>query len=646
MADNLFFSRDTKIFLGISKIKDLHVTTAGSGYTVAPAITISGGGGTGATATCTISGGAVNSVTITNQGSGYTSIPTVTVGNIYANSTAFAVGDQVNAAGILYTVTSAGTTDSDGNGPTHTTGSADDGTVTFAHAGVATVLTGGAGVWEIPVLDGFSLSQGTNTSEITLNEASDASGNSKRGRQMFTDSYAPAEWSFTTYARPFKASGTVAGGGANQVGTRHHAVEEALWANMVADGTYISPVQGVQNQIWKNGITNSGPATGTVKIDFNDSNKVELGTFELYYSLGEASTEVKTTSFPSFSGADIITSSTGTLASGQKYVITSVGNTTWSNFASGATGTLGEQITITSAGTITGSGQAVPLVGSANARLWIPNIAGISVGDKVTFTGTGAPGATTVSALTPNSPATYLGVPGIQLADARSVPQGVTATFTNRVHYKIADCVVNEASIDFDIDGIASINWSGLGQLISETTMPVATVYEGTTSTSNFIRNRLTALTITAADNTTYPGASSDGVYNTVLTGGNITISNNITYLTPESTGQVNQPLGHVTGTRTIGGSFTCYLNKETGSSADLFEDLQEATNVVTNNFDLKFSIGGVTSTPRLDVQMATCHLEIPTHSLDDVISVEANFHALPSTINGTDEAILTYTGA
>lgn len=598
MADNLFFSRDTKIFLGISKIKALHISTAGAGYTVAPAITISGGGGTGATATCTISGGAVNSATITNQGSGYTSTPTVTV-----------------------TAAPSG--------------------------GTTAVLTGGAGVWEIPVLDGFSLSQGTNTSEITLNEASDASGNSKRGRQMFTDSYAPAEWSFTTYARPFKASGTVAGGGANQVGTRHHAVEEALWANMVGDGTYISPVQNVQNQIWKNGISNSGTGiTGTVKVDFNDSNKVELGTFELYYSLGEASTEVKTTSFPSFSGSDIITSGNGTLASGQKYVITSVGNTTWSNFASGATGTLGEEITITSAGTITGSGQAVLQAGSANARLWVPNIAGISVGDKVTFTGTGAPAATTVSALTPNSPAGYLGVPGLQLADARAVPQGTTATFTNRVHYKIADCVVNEASIDFDIDGIASINWSGMGQLISETTIPVATVYEGTTSTSNFIRNRLTALTITAADATTYPGASSDGVYNTVLTGGNITISNNITYLTPESTGQVNQPLGHVTGTRTIGGSFTCYLNKDTGSSADLFEDLQEATDVVTNNFDLKFSIGGVNSTPRLDVRMATCHLEIPTHSLDDVISVEANFHALPSTINGTDEAVLTYTGA
>ena len=59
-------------------------------------------------------------------------------------------------------------------------------------------------LYEIPVLDGFSFSQGTNTSEVTLSEAADSSGNSKRGRAMFTDSYAPAEWSFNTYMRPTK----------------------------------------------------------------------------------------------------------------------------------------------------------------------------------------------------------------------------------------------------------------------------------------------------------------------------------------------------------------------------------------------------------------------------------------------------------
>ena len=47
--------------------------------------------------------------------------------------------------------------------------------------------------------------------------------------------------------------------------------------------------------------------------------------------------------------------------------------------------------------------------------------------------------------------------------------------------------------------------------------------------------------------------------------------------------------------------------------------------------------------TPRLEVNMPTCHLEIPTHSIEDVISVETRFNALPSTIDGTNEATLTY---
>ena len=59
-------------------------------------------------------------------------------------------------------------------------------------------------IWEIPVLDGFSFSQATNSSEITLNEMEASGGGSRRGRKMFNDSYAPAEWSFSTYTRPFK----------------------------------------------------------------------------------------------------------------------------------------------------------------------------------------------------------------------------------------------------------------------------------------------------------------------------------------------------------------------------------------------------------------------------------------------------------
>ena len=171
---------------------------------------------------------------------------------------------------------------------------------------------------------------------------------------------------------------------------------------------------------------------------------------------------------------------------------------------------------------------------------------------------------------------------------------------------------------------------------------PTATITEGTgaNDTGNFIRNRLTSLSLTTA-----MGGSHPATYDLVLTGGSVTISNNMTFLTPETLGVVNQPLGHVTGSRSVSGSFTCYLNSEDNSSAELFENIVEDQTTITNDFTLLFKVGG-TSSPRMEVNLATCHLEVPSHSTDDVISLETNFHALPSTIEGTDEITLKYVGA
>lgn len=60
----------------------LTIKTAGSGYTSAPTITItpaSGDSGNGASATCTVSGGVINTVTMVNNGNNYNKLPTITV---------------------------------------------------------------------------------------------------------------------------------------------------------------------------------------------------------------------------------------------------------------------------------------------------------------------------------------------------------------------------------------------------------------------------------------------------------------------------------------------------------------------------------------------------------------------------------------
>lgn len=63
------------------------LTNGGWGYTVAPTVVISGGGGTGATATTTISSGSVTGITITTAGTGYTSTPTITFTNGVGDTT-------------------------------------------------------------------------------------------------------------------------------------------------------------------------------------------------------------------------------------------------------------------------------------------------------------------------------------------------------------------------------------------------------------------------------------------------------------------------------------------------------------------------------------------------------------------------------
>jgi len=55
------------------------VANAGSGYTSAPTVAITGGGGTGATATATVTDGEITGFTVTSPGEGYETAPTVTL---------------------------------------------------------------------------------------------------------------------------------------------------------------------------------------------------------------------------------------------------------------------------------------------------------------------------------------------------------------------------------------------------------------------------------------------------------------------------------------------------------------------------------------------------------------------------------------
>lgn len=450
-----------------------------------------------------------------------------------------------------------------------------------------------ANVWQLPVLNGYSFSQSTNSSQVTLNEMASATGNSRRGQVSFNDSLAPAEWSFDLYARPTTASSVV------------RAPEELLWHSMLSE-TVMYPAAGLAAGLAITSATISGT---TLTATFTTA----APTGGTYFKVGDSITVTG------------LSAAVGTTGASGTFVVTAA-----------TANTVSYTVPATVSGTVTAT--------SAKAV-------------SATFATT----ATELDFFATSSNKTKLGTFDLYFVLGASKHTGTADTYAASdvtTIYKIANCCVNEATVNFEIDGITTISFSGMGTAISElaswtftgsATNPdqtVATTHtlftNGVTSTTNMIRNRLTSLNIVG----TNPGINggSAKTYGLTLTGGSITISNNMTFLTPESLGVVNTPLGHVTGTRSVSGNFTCYADELTNGSIDLYQDLLTATNLITNKHQLQFFVGGRGSTagypasPGIMFDLGQCHLEVPSVNIDDVIGFEVNFTALPTTISGTDE--------
>jgi hypothetical protein len=69
----------TESAAGGDNVSAVSVVSGKTRYLEVPAVTFSGGGGSSAAATASISGGAVSAITVTNTGSSYTSAPTVAI---------------------------------------------------------------------------------------------------------------------------------------------------------------------------------------------------------------------------------------------------------------------------------------------------------------------------------------------------------------------------------------------------------------------------------------------------------------------------------------------------------------------------------------------------------------------------------------
>jgi hypothetical protein len=521
MALNL--SRNTKVFVssvnGASAaggIHKAHITTAGVGYAVGNVITFAApaaGGTTAKAIVLSLSGTGVATIGIPNnfRGSGYVDgedPAEVSVTNSLTNNTAVSTDPSTPMELEIDTVTTASTTiDGARTGTGLFKGNEKD-----------------ANCFRMGVLDGYSFSQGSESTDVMITEAG---ASPSRGSKRFNDSLPPVEWSFGTYVRPFTH-----GAASIRTDNDHDMVENLMWSAIagktLTDAT--SPASGEEPAV----VCNSTDAD----VSFARSDFHELMKLNIFFALENTTYRLN--------DAQVNTAEID-------FSIDGIAQITWS--------------------------------GNATTIDQVTDLSGEDPSEYLIFTDTAA-----------------------------EETAGNSATYAETINY-------------VDVTGPSDADY--LRNKLS-------------TMTLSHTRNSSNVLEVGAADET--------AVYVINITGGSITIENNITYVTPETLGVVDKPIGSFTGSRSITGSLTMYLNTSAGvvgalASNDLLTDLAAATSLVTNEFNMSLFMGGA-SAPYVEFDIPKAHLSIPTIEVGDLISTSVEFMAHGDNLLTGNEMAIKYFGS
>lgn len=216
--------------------------------------------------------------------------------------------------------------------------------------------------------------------------------------------------------------------------------------------------------------------------------------------------------------------------------------------------------------------------------------------------------------------------------------------------YLVKNAQVNEASIPLDISDIGMTNWSGQGTEVEEITQPafmsgsglafddatpVLDEFVGVPANKTYILNKLTTVSMQS------DASGTSAFYQIALTGGSLTITNNITYVTPNTLAEVDSPVGSFTGTFDVSGSMESYLKDGIGladgstadnayGSAELLKQMSTNRNVL-NASNITFELGGKTNNARVEVNLPNAHIGIPAMSVDSIVSQSLEFKGIPS---------------
>jgi hypothetical protein len=444
-----------------------------------------------------------------------------------------------------------------------------------------------ANSYQLTVLDGFSFSQGTNSDSVSISEAG---GQAVRGSRNFNTSLNPAEFSFSTYIRPYLAAGQV------------EAEEAVLWNALLGD----QAITAAGNTL--------GGSTTTATYTAATGTLVIVGTGLTVQTVGNIVN---------------VRGITGV-------ALASAFNSAAKVTASSATGLTLVYLTAPLAQTF--SPANVPATVSFETRVWNKNV---------------AVSADTVVGNVPYSEASTA------RSNLNQLQKFALVITVDQVTYVLDNCVLDQAAIDFGLENITTVAWTGkaanIRQLATSVAFaaPTGSVAGGSGGTSalsggatgvitaaslstKYITNKLS--TVTLAANIGGGGKA----YNLALTGGNITIANNVNYITPSNLGVVNQPIGYYTGNRQISGNLTAYLRTGSNNTADLFADMvtSAATNAETK-FALNIAIGGGSNPVKVELYGVGAALQIPTIDAQSVMSTTINFN-----LQGTDSVVGSATSA
>jgi len=232
----------------------------------------------------------------------------------------------------------------------------------------------------------------------------------------------------------------------------------------------------------------------------------------------------------------------------------------------------------------------------------------------------------------------------------------------DQTSYIIDNCALDQATIDFGLDAISTIAWTARGTVMRNigdsavlaadkpTAFSTDITFSGTYFTAGtneaknkntgaaFLANKLSSVALNSIAVGGVYGGGASTTYNLALTGGSITLANNITYLTPANLGVVNKPVTYFTGTRAVSGTLNCYLKTGSTNSAGLLDAMLDDNTNVEPAFALTVHVGGGSATkPRVSLTMPSVVLQIPTINTEQVVSTTINFTAQGLTSSAFD---------